>query len=234
MINKQHSEMTEDDYLTNLKLKTNRPDILETVLRSEGATYKYPKPNNGKFEEDFAYNYISKYNVDKIANIVKDFDQEWLLEMERQKTYVVHENSYSYFIYDHTREWTVGESYKTVLKSDNQELINFVQPIIDDLEKIHNGKVGMAVLIKLTKKSPVWAHRDYRDYLNIVRRNHIAIITDPKVLFMIDGEFKHLEVGDCWEINNNKIHAVSNEANIDRVHLMIDIIPQHILDLGKK
>ena len=235
MINKQHSEITDEDYRVDLKERSNNPELVEKLLRRDGhATLTYPKNHNGKFDEDFVYNYVKKYDVSLISDIVKDFDKEWLLEMERQKLYLVHENSYTYFIYDHTRDWNVGDSYKTVLKSDNQKLVDLVQPIIDDLEKIHNGKVGMAVLIKLTKKSPVWAHRDFKDYLNTVRRNHIAIITDPKVLFMVDGNFKNLEVGDCWEINNNKIHAVANDADIDRVHLMIDIIPQHILDLGER
>jgi len=240
MEHKNHKDITTDDYLIDLKQRTNRPDIIEKVLRVQDSEtvsktdLTYKKPNNGKFDENFSYKYINKYNVEKIIDIVKNFDQEWLIEMERQKSAIVHENSHSYFIYDHTRQWTVGDPYKTVLKSDNQELVSLVQPIINDLEKIHNGKVGMAVLIKLRKNSPVWAHRDYLDYLNTARRHHLAIITDPKTLFMVDGEFKNLEVGDCWEINNNKIHAVYNDANIDRVHLMIDIIPQHILDLGEK
>jgi hypothetical protein len=38
--------------------------------------------------------------------------------------------------------------------------------------------------------------------------------------------------GECWEINNSRIHYVNNGSKIDRVHLLIDIMPNK--EIGKK
>jgi hypothetical protein len=31
--------------------------------------------------------------------------------------------------------------------------------------------------------------------------------------------------GECWEINNSRPHYVNNFSNVDRVHLLVDIMP---------
>jgi aspartyl/asparaginyl beta-hydroxylase (cupin superfamily) len=38
-----------------------------------------------------------------------------------------------------------------------------------------------------------------------------------------------MKEGECWEINNNKIHRVANNSEMDRIHLTIDIIPNQYL-----
>jgi hypothetical protein len=38
-----------------------------------------------------------------------------------------------------------------------------------------------------------------------------------------------MKVGDCWEVNNNKEHAVKNLGQTDRIHLMIDIMPNQFI-----
>jgi hypothetical protein len=38
--------------------------------------------------------------------------------------------------------------------------------------------------------------------------------------------------GECWEINNSRTHFVNNGSKIDRVHLLIDIMPN--IEIGKK
>jgi aspartyl/asparaginyl beta-hydroxylase (cupin superfamily) len=46
---------------------------------------------------------------------------------------------------------------------------------------------------------------------------------------VIDGERKFMRVGEIWEVNNNKVHQVWNEGDTDRVHLLIDIIPNNVI-----
>lgn len=58
-----------------------------------------------------------------------------------------------------------------------------------------------------------------------VARLHIPIITDPRVLFHIDGETIHFSAGHTWYMNANCTHAVDNNSDIERIHLVIDCIP---------
>ena len=58
-----------------------------------------------------------------------------------------------------------------------------------------------------------------------VARLHIPIITDQRVLFHIDGETIHFSAGRTWYMNANCTHAVDNNSEIERIHLVIDCIP---------
>jgi aspartyl/asparaginyl beta-hydroxylase (cupin superfamily) len=49
-------------------------------------------------------------------------------------------------------------------------------------------------------------------------------------VFGVGDEEINMAVGDCWEINNSKIHYVNNYSEVDRIHLLVDILP--VRELG--
>ena len=55
-------------------------------------------------------------------------------------------------------------------------------------------------------------------------RLHIPIQTHPDVTFLINDQPVHFAEGECWYMNANYPHQVSNNSEIDRVHLVIDCI----------
>jgi aspartyl/asparaginyl beta-hydroxylase (cupin superfamily) len=103
-----------------------------------------------------------------------------------------------------------------------------IEPIIKELEKIHNGKVAKCLFIKLPSKKNVKEHKDLGNYFNAIKRHHIAIETNKETFFYINNEKKNMEVGDCWEINNMRSHYVKNNGETDRIHLLIDILPNDL------
>ena len=42
---------------------------------------------------------------------------------------------------------------------------------------------------------------------------------------MVGGEQKVMRAGEMWEINNATLHAVDNQSDEDRIHLIIDWVP---------
>ena len=52
---------------------------------------------------------------------------------------------------------------------------------------------------------------------------HIPLISHPDVKFTLDHKDYYLEPGHGYEINNQIIHEVRNESNIDRLHMIIDL-----------
>jgi len=53
-------------------------------------------------------------------------------------------------------------------------------------------------------------------------RLHFPVVTNPDVKFYIEDERIPLREGDCWYMNANLPHSVSNEGTTDRLHLVID------------
>lgn len=56
-------------------------------------------------------------------------------------------------------------------------------------------------------------------------RLHIPIVTDPRVLFELDGVAVHFGAGATWYMNANCRHAVHNGSPRERIHLVLDCVP---------
>ncbi len=53
-------------------------------------------------------------------------------------------------------------------------------------------------------------------------RLHFPVITNPEVEFYCENERIFLNEGECWYLNANLPHRVSNMGSSDRIHLVID------------
>ena len=53
-------------------------------------------------------------------------------------------------------------------------------------------------------------------------RLHFPVFTNPGVEFYSEKERIFLKEGECWYLNANLPHNVSNNGNTDRIHLVID------------
>ena len=51
---------------------------------------------------------------------------------------------------------------------------------------------------------------------------HVLVITNPKTTFNIGQPAKHLPVGDIVDVNNKRKHSVTNEGELDRIHLIFE------------
>lgn len=179
--------------------------------------------------EAFNYRFHGNFNILEIAKRLEQYSHEWFLNNSRQETAPVHKETTSIFIYDHEAIWSIKEKFKPMKNNSQPEMEKLLEPIINHLEKIHNGKVGKCLFIKLPAGKDVLEHSDQLDYLGVVRRHHIAIKTNDKVLFFVNNESKNMQVGDCWEINNSLKHSVTNQGSTDRIHLLIDIMPNEFI-----
>jgi hypothetical protein len=179
-----------------------------------------------KIEQNFNFNRYSTYDVSLIKDHVNRFSSEWFIDTSRQNDYQIHKDTTSYFIYKTDLNWTKGQDFLVETKTNDSALLELVEPIIKDLESIHNGVRGNVLLIKLKAKHNIPKHADSGDYLVLSRRHHIAIVTSDETFFGVGSEKVNMGVGECWEINNTRFHSVENNSEIDRIHLLIDIMPK--------
>lgn len=182
--------------------------------------------------EDFNFKKYTGYDVEGIKKYIDNFSDEWFINTSRQDNHYVHKDTNSYFVYTANLQWKEGQDFVTETTSKDAALLELLEPIISDLEKLHDGVRGMVLLIKLKAGQDIAPHHDSGDYLMISRRHHIPIVTADNVFFGVDSESVNMEVGECWEINNSRTHSVKNGSKIDRVHLLIDIMPNK--EIGKK
>ncbi len=56
-----------------------------------------------------------------------------------------------------------------------------------------------------------------------VARFHVPVVTNPGVVFMIDGHWITMAPGEVWSLDTTYPHAVTNRGDAARVHLIIDV-----------
>ena len=182
-----------------------------------------------KSQKDYNFIYFKNFDVSPIKNKSTLLNEEWLIDQSRQNMeYPDRRNPHlytnTYIIQDHKLDWKNGDQFNPVLK--DKDLYTIMLPIINELESRMCGKAARVLLIKLKANKDVTTHVDSGDYLNTVRRFHIPIITNKDVFYTVNNEKIHMEEGDCWEINNRRPHSVDNQSDQDRIHLLIDIMPE--------
>lgn len=172
-------------------------------------------------------------DVSEIAKIVGSFNQEWFNYTFRQDTFFIHRHTHTVQITDFDAKSWEEESLKTnkfvkckySFTLENNELVNLLKPILNYLKNLHNGELAKTMLVKLAAGKKINEHYDDGLYLNLVKRHHIPIITNDKVWFYVDGIKKNLLQGEVWEIDNTKLHKVENLSSKDRIHLVVDVMP---------
>lgn len=93
------------------------------------------------------------------------------------------------------------------------------------LDSFECGKKAVR-LMALAAGAEIKPHRDHGGSLEDgLARLHIPIVTDPAVVFTLDGEDVHFGAGATWYMNANCLHAVRNDSVRERVHLVLDCVP---------
>ena len=150
-------------------------------------------------------------------------ESEWIDWELRQNRYKVHSTTQSYPFY--FSEY--GETAKAY--NIDTKLWELTKPIIEKVEQWYNRRAEVSLLVKLLPFKSIRPHTDGGWFID-THRIHIPIITDPDILFILDGKKFHLECGYAYEMNNLVEHSVVNPTAVGRVHLMVDIHPNTILN----
>jgi hypothetical protein len=167
---------------------------------------------------------VLKVDVSELQKEVNELTHEQWIEWElRQNKYKVHSATLSYPFY-FTEYGEPSKSYNLDTK-----LWQLTKPIISEVEELYNRKAEISLLAKLLPFRNITPHTDGGLFTS-THRIHIPIVTDPRVLFIIDGKKYHMECGYAYEMNNLVEHSVVNPTNIGRVHLMVDLDPRKPLN----
>lgn len=172
------------------------------------------------------FNYVGYVDISRIKNKLNEIGNDiWLEHTLRQSIFLAHKDTETVeLMWDivSLNKITKGKIHSNFYKFEIDVLLTKLKPIYKT--KYGDGEFLKVLLVKLKKNSKIQAHVDSGRSLEICKRTHIGVITNPSVIFTVGGEPKHMKEGDIWEINNQKLHSVSNNSNMDRIHLIIDYL----------
>ncbi len=84
------------------------------------------------------------------------------------------------------------------------------------------GSYPRIMLARMPAGGVIHPHRDANVAAKWPHKIHVPLTTNDKVMFYVDGVGRHLQVGEAVEVNNMGVHAVGNDGETDRIHLIFE------------
>ena len=85
-----------------------------------------------------------------------------------------------------------------------------------------NGVFPRVMLARMAAGGEIKPHRDANAAAKWPHKIHVPLLTNDRVTFYVDGVGYHLPEGEAAEVNNMGVHAVKNEGDSDRIHLIFE------------
>ena len=177
---------------------------------------------------DFGDNQRCLGEVDSQAlrdRILAQEPEAWDEQTIRQQEYEVHQDTQSIVMLFCDESWPDGEIYR---ESGWERLADVAMPIIDHVINTYyapGGTLLRAMAAKLKSQGRILPHRDKLSSFHIGHRVHVPITTSSAVRYTIAGKAYEFEVGNAYEINNQKLHSVMNLGKDDRITFIFDYVP---------
>jgi hypothetical protein len=171
------------------------------------------------------------YPIHDILNALPAEDSPlWEVDQIRQKTFAVHRLTRSIIFDWLDNNWEIGGPVH--VKRYNHippELAGPVYACAEKIERHFSGKLVRMVLAELRARAKIPGHVDNGIGVTAVHRCHIPIVTNEKVYFIIDRVPYYLEPNVAYEFDNTRMHAVDNQSDQRRVHLLCDFLPPDLV-----
>lgn len=167
--------------------------------------------------------------IEQIEKFITSLDEEWDLWTHRQKVYIDHGNVKTYPLL-WSDENINNNTIDVIKKNKNANIWNILKKEVDFLCEHYDGKIIKMMFTKLPKNKMITYHTDSGFLLINSHRLHLPIVTNKNVYFIIELNSYNMKKGFWYEFDNTKLHSVINDSDEDRIHLILDVIPNGVLN----
>ena len=159
--------------------------------------------------------------ADKVLQLT---DDQWA-ESDRKERFYVHRDTQSLALIQFVAHSDSAPETQPLYVEFEKQL----RPVIRHIANFYqdNGFVLRILLAKLRAGGKIEEHVDTGFSLLTVHRIHVPLITNDDTVFHVGGEETRMRAGEFWEIDNSRKHAVENDGVDDRVHMIVDWMPNH-------
>lgn len=182
-----------------------------------------------KAQLPFRMREVGSWNHTSLLNSVLKIEESfWLENKERNSLYPIHFSTQSLPILWHSESL---ENHVLGKKNErNYDLLSF-DFILQELEPLYfdffgKGSFFRVLLTRLPSNQKILPHFDYHESLMRVRRTHLPLQVNSQTFFSVEKEEFFHEPGKIYELNNAKIHGVTNSGSKARINLIIDYLPE--------
>jgi hypothetical protein len=121
---------------------------------------------------------------------------------------------------DNTRDWR--NSHDRALWAEFAPLL---EPVMQAATRAYGYQRGAFPRVMLARMPPggvIMPHRDENRAAFWPHKIHLPLQTNSKVQFVLESGTRNLVEGEAVEVNNLDGHAVRNDGDTDRIHLIFE------------
>jgi hypothetical protein len=161
--------------------------------------------------------------------VLKATDEDWNANKFRQETFPESKETTTILFKLNSGQLESGDRPDVTTTFDDtwNKWKDLVEPVIKQVLSVYdNGDkafINKCLIPKLGPGMSIDEHIDCAYGFNVSHRIHVPLTTNDDVYFIIGGQRCIMEVGKAYEIDNKRLHKVSNKGETDRVHLLFDI-----------
>jgi len=175
----------------------------------------YPKTDS--------YNHLGTVNVDSLVARLKHIpESQWTSENEDKPNKYRNLNDTCHILFRFINGLdNVFDYHDLPLWDEWKELL---MPIMEQAAAklgYESCRFPRVMFARLPAGSEISLHTD-SGASSYVHKIHVPLVTNPETIFQVGEDLKHLPVGEIVEINNKGPHAVKNNGEEDRVHLIFE------------
>nr|AFK79191.1 hypothetical protein [uncultured bacterium F42-01] len=102
-----------------------------------------------------------------------------------------------------------------------------VKALLERIAAENDAELGRARLVRLPGTGHVRPHVDRGDYYRLRDRYHLVVQSAEGSHLRAADEEVWMQPGELWWFDNKQVHEARNEATLDRIHLIFDLLPRN-------
>jgi len=168
-----------------------------------------------------------------IAAIVGEIDARpdiWSIDFQRQQAIAVQRETEAVLVFAHSGSETFKEArqreplrYHGVPSAAAEDLPR-TRKFVERLARQAHGRPGRAALVKLRPHGRVYPHIDRGLYYQFRDRYHLVLKSPAGSRLRAESDEVRMREGELWWFDNRVPHEAFNDADADRIHLIIDVL----------
>ena len=89
----------------------------------------------------------------------------------------------------------------------------------------HYAEMGRAKIVRLMPGRRVYPHIDRGEYYRVRDRYHLILQSSAGSYMKCGDEEIRMREGELWWFDNNEMHEAYNDGDLERIHLIFDMLP---------
>lgn len=179
---------------------------------------------------DANYKFLGNINItDTVLKLQEEIKKiDWYSSDYRRLEPALKEGKIIEFPYIVTHSPLDQNEYLYLTQDLSKEIVDKVTELYPDCVFVR-GEISA-----LLPEVKILPHVDGRWFHEFSHRVHVPLITNSRCMNVFEKEEVHFDTFSIFEINNRVVHHAYNQGTEPRVHLIFDLMPNHIFNKAIK